>query len=219
MSIINEFKNLNSLGVDFTNLQNDGLLITQETKINGLFLDASVSESHSVEVEYPEHPVEFGASINDHRIVRPEKLTIVGVISDFNLKKPKTSYVEGGGLTRSQSAWETLKKLQTDGDLFDVTTLLTQYRNMQIVSLTSTQDKNTSTSLHFTMMLQEIIVTETETTRLPDSAFETGKTFEQASSNKNLGTKRLQEPAPSISNAAEQSLQELLEEAVEGEAD
>lgn len=212
MSFSESFKNPIAIGANNINLQNDGVLITRETSINGLFLDASLTENHQAEFEYPSHPVEFGANINDHRIIKPKVFTIRGVVSDFTLHKPKTSFAEGSGETRSQSAWNVLETLASTSEPFNVTTLLKEYRNMQIISLSTTQSVNSSTQVDFIAIIQEILITETTTTELPDSAYEEGKAFEQGSSTKNLGNKQTKSLQDSILNAANTSAQRLLEE-------
>jgi hypothetical protein len=190
-------------------LTSDSVLISGSTSIGDIVLDASLSESHTSEAEFPEHPVEFGASINDHRIVKPQKINITGVVSNYPLKSGGGS---GGGSTRSQSTWEALRNLQINGDVFSVTSVLTTYSNMQIRSLLTTQDVNSATILNFTASLQELIIVETETATIPASALEQGKTAEQASGTKNLGTKQATTPSQNILDIAASSVEQSVGE-------
>lgn len=50
-----------------------------------IFLDATVSEDFENPSELTQHPVENGADIGDHIILKPRRLTIEGVISDAPL--------------------------------------------------------------------------------------------------------------------------------------
>lgn len=47
-----------------------------------IFLDATVKEDFSAPIEPTTHPVENGPDITDHVILRPQKLSIEGIISD-----------------------------------------------------------------------------------------------------------------------------------------
>lgn len=47
-----------------------------------IFLDATVKEGFSAPSELTQHPIEDGSDIADHIIIRPQKLTIEGVISE-----------------------------------------------------------------------------------------------------------------------------------------
>lgn len=57
-----------------------------ERNVNGktlsMILDATVAEDFTAEAEPTEHPVEDGADIADHVILKPKKLTIRGVVSE-----------------------------------------------------------------------------------------------------------------------------------------
>lgn len=184
-------------------LVGQGILISRETSVGGFVFDAELSETHSSPAEYPEHPVEFGASINDHKIIKPKVVTLRGVVGDFSLRKG-SSFGEGSGDTRSQAAYNSLVELQSSDDLFSITTLTTSYRNMAIKEITAVKDNKTSTIIDFTVVCQEIIISTTESTSAPDSSFSPGKTLNEASSTKNLGSKQTQSVSQPVSDAISQ---------------
>ncbi len=212
-SLITDFKDLIGIGSKPKATVYDGILIARTTSLDGLEFDASISENHSSEVEYPTHPVEFGADINDHRIIKPRKFTMNGIIANFQLIDFKQfSNEDASALDRMQVGWQTLIELQTTGDPFEVISLLDILSNMQILTITTSQNKDSASWLDFTATLQEIIITETDVVTLPASAFPDGAVREQASSNVDLGTKQPQPVTPTIEQAANKSLSDTLAE-------
>jgi hypothetical protein len=57
------------------------LLFQQRAKIGVLELDCSLSETHEAPARVTEIEIESGASINDHIILQPLKLTLNGIVS------------------------------------------------------------------------------------------------------------------------------------------
>jgi hypothetical protein len=58
------------------------VLIRPRRSLGELFPDVVVEESHEDSLQITEHPVEQGASINDHAFRMAEKVTIRGGVSD-----------------------------------------------------------------------------------------------------------------------------------------
>jgi hypothetical protein len=54
-----------------------------KTKIGTIMLDAVVSESHTSDIDITDNPVESGATMTDHAVVRPKGVSIEGVIVDY----------------------------------------------------------------------------------------------------------------------------------------
>lgn len=69
-------------------------------EISGFVLDATVNEVHSLESEPTEHPVEDGSPITDHIDVKPDQITIDGIVSDTPLNLGAT--LQGGGTIAGQ---------------------------------------------------------------------------------------------------------------------
>ena len=71
---------------------------TTKASIGSLELDASVTETHSAEVDVTDHPIESGANISDHVRPRAEVLTIEGLVTNSPLpvkSDPLVSYTHG----------------------------------------------------------------------------------------------------------------------------
>lgn len=164
------------------------IAILDKTKrsIAGYIPDATINEDHRSEVQVTENPVEFGVSVNDHRILKPRKYTVTGRVSNYPLDQGlKDQWQEGNEATRSQSAYAILEELQRTGDPFDVQSGLKLYRNMVITMLSVSQDKSNSGVLDFVATMQEVIIVSTETKQV--ALPEPGPTEEQASPTKELG--------------------------------
>lgn len=141
-------------------------LIGIKTHIGGYFFDAFLRLDHSSKLKITEHPVEEGANIADHAYVEPQVLTIEIGMSDVC-----TSFVNGQfeqKYTRSVSAFDTLKKLQSDRIPVTVHTRLKTYENMLIETITAPDDYMTLYGLRVTVGLREIIVVKTNTVALPN---------------------------------------------------
>jgi len=144
-----------------------------------LKIDATPRQTHRMQQDVPEYPIETGFNIVDDVQRKPKRLTIDGIISDVpsdllaSLIEPVASLVRGESL--SITAWQILKGLmgeQVDGvylqpDLvgqpFDVVTGLDLYTNMIIENLTVTRTSDTGEALWFSASLKEIRTVSSET--------------------------------------------------------
>jgi hypothetical protein len=147
-------------------------LFSQEhAKIGGLLIDASVSETHSIEAEVTEYPVENGATVSDHIQVKSPELTMEGVITDAPLGYFIIGNIENivrsvsvlfGGSKRSIDGYNVLVNLQRNRIPFDVFTTLRKYENMVIKSLKVVRTSATGASIHFTAVLKQINIAVSE---------------------------------------------------------
>lgn len=143
----------------------------QLAQIDSLVLDASVSESHTVEVQITDHPVEQGVDVTDHRRRKPRQLTIEGIVSNTPLPQvsdPTTLVTVGNVTFQSLSAgstadtvpalnaYQTLLALADSPKLITVITALQTYENMTLSNLSVPRDASVGQSLHFTATLREI---------------------------------------------------------------
>lgn len=66
-----------------------------KTKIGTITLDAVVSESHTSDVDITDNPVESGATMTDHAVVKPKGISIQGVLVDYEPQRaPKKKGLE-----------------------------------------------------------------------------------------------------------------------------
>lgn len=56
--------------------------------VGSVQFDLLISESHSIEAQVTEHPLENGAVVSDHVRILPRKGSLVGLVTNHPLKKP-----------------------------------------------------------------------------------------------------------------------------------
>ena len=130
--------------------------------------DLVIEEVTSDTYEVTSHPVQSGASINDHKYRKPITLKITMMQSnDFTMS--------------IEEKYKELLDLQDSSEPFDVTTPKRIYKNMIIKSLGVTTDRNTENVLSVSLELQEVIIVDVTVTNVParkkqKKAGKTGKT-------------------------------------------
>lgn len=143
-----------------SNVKSEGIsynaLIYCKTNIGGYFFDGFMSLTHSSELTVTSNPVETGAAIVDHAYVMPAKLTVKVMMSDVHESIVSGQFKEKQ--SRSVSAWNVLKKIQSERIPVSVMTRLWQYDNMLISSLSATEDSKTVEGLAADVVLTEIPV-------------------------------------------------------------
>ena len=107
-----------------------------------------IDESHESDMIITEHPVESGANIQDHAIIKPKILSV-----SFASHKAADTY-------------EALLTLQATRMPFSIQTGLREYQNMMIRSIKVMRDKKTALILKGTAMLQEINIVSSSSVRL-----------------------------------------------------
>jgi hypothetical protein len=134
-------------------------------RIGGLLIDASVSETHTIDADVTEYPVESGATISDHVQVKSPEVEMEGVITDAPLGYVLVGNIENvvrsvsvlfGGSKRSIDGYNVLVNLQANRIPFDVYTTLRKYQNMVIKSLRVIRTSQTGASVHFSASLKQI---------------------------------------------------------------
>lgn len=129
----------------------------------GLVFDAVIEESHDLELQVTDNPVESGVVVSDHAFMLPVRLTLRAGVTD----SPIIDYVtdQFAGESRSLKAYALLTALQRNAEPFNVQTGLKLYKNMVCVGLKITQDKETSQAMLFTADLREVIIVNTQTVK------------------------------------------------------
>lgn len=116
----------------FRSIGYDALLYCK-TNIAGYFFDGYLDVSINSELEITSHPVETGVSIADHAYLKPQEITMTVLMSDVH-----ESLVPGqftGGWSRSVTAYNVLKKIQSDRITVSVLTRLGLFKNMILKSV------------------------------------------------------------------------------------
>lgn len=123
-------------------------------------LDVIIEESAAASAKVTTNPVEKGADVNDHIIVEPMVFTMTGVVSDSkvnvldNLDVLANPGTYTGKNTPSKDAWQDLLELHANRTPFKLTQNLRSYDNVVLVSLSESQNKDTSRGLFFTASFQ-----------------------------------------------------------------
>lgn len=144
--------------------------------IAALELDATISNGFQGDVEVTEHPVEVGADMSDHARVKPEVVTIEGIISNTPLNRSQaTRIVQGRGVALETTALtdapagaaghaETaLAKLIDMKDARQLVTVVTErrtYKGMMLTSLSVPHDAKTGDALRFTATFKQVRLAE-----------------------------------------------------------
>ena len=137
------------------------LLITRRRSIAGLFLDATVEERYTSKNAITQNPVEYGASVTDHRIRLPDKYIVSGRVSDTPLLQSEDDrWNNGTEETRSKSAWALLNELKNNGNPFIIESGLQRYDDMLIETLTSQQSSANANVLDFVAECTQVIIVE-----------------------------------------------------------
>jgi hypothetical protein len=100
-------------------------------------------------------PVQTGAALSDHAYIEPPSLMIEIAMSDA-----MQSFVVGqfaDSPSRSISAYQTLRTLQSDLSVVQVATRLWQYSNMMITSIRALEDYETNFGLKAIVTLDQIL--------------------------------------------------------------
>src|SRR5438132_10006682 len=145
------------------------------TRIDTLELDAAIAEMHSGANEITDHPVEDGADITDHVRVKPDTVTIEGIISNTPVVASSARF-EGGLETseqngvlvvsgvgadtldeaRADSAYQQLLKIKEDRLPVVIITSLRQYERMVLERLNVPRDARTGSALRFSATFRQV---------------------------------------------------------------
>lgn len=151
--------------------------------IGGLEFDAVLEGITSKSITLTEFPVEFGANVNYHRIINPDRYLMTGAISNtplgFGLNDigmigigAAASAIGGvaGGLvssvaayllagddsTRSSAAWAALSDLLQSAEKFEIDTGLEILSDMVLVRLDTRRDPETEDGVIFQAELRKL---------------------------------------------------------------
>lgn len=148
-------------------------------KIAGLLIDASIEETHTIDADVTEYPVEDGSMITDHVQVKTPELVMKGVITDAPLGYALVGNIQNlirsvsilfGGTKRSIDGYNVLVDLQAKRMPFDVYTTLRRYKNMVIKNLSVVRNADQGASVHFSATLKQIHVAVSEVEEVPLAA-------------------------------------------------
>ena len=144
----------------------------QARQLGLLIPSVVVSEKHVDALEITEHPVEIGASVNDHAYKRASEVTMecgfAGGGSILDLVD-----ISGIGLGIGQSPkeiYQQLLDLQSSRVPFDVVTGKRTYSNMLIRAIEVTTERTSENVLTCVLTLREVLMTQTQSVSVADKA-------------------------------------------------
>lgn len=137
-------------------------------QIGDVQCDASVSETHALEADITDHPVEKGSVISDNYRQRPKSVQIEGVITDTPIEasfpgatavSSVTSIITGSDPVKS--SWETFKGYFADATLISIYASLESYDDIALSNLSVTRTNKTGQVLRFTCTARQMRIVET----------------------------------------------------------
>lgn len=196
----------------------------EEGPVKPFTIDVTTGEVHNYSAQVTEFPVEEGANITDHIIIKPFKLTLNCVISDnpitfsdliessiigvgSSVFGPKaalaaaiTSKIGGDLLAKgkdkiSKTAKEAIEGFYRDGTLLTVATGLDVYSNMVIENFPISRNSANAASLNFTLTLKQITLVTKELVSVDLS-----QAIEEAAAIVNQGLQAATDAASSIAD-------------------
>jgi hypothetical protein len=133
--------------------------------LRAMWLDATLSESETVAVEWTEHPIESGAVITDHAVVRAPELTLEGVIT----RSPLWMSAEADNIDPSHldSQLDQLRGMLADREPITIVTGLRSYEDYRIRELTVSRTPEDGQSVRVSVTLAPVQIVEAGTVLLP----------------------------------------------------
>lgn len=141
-----------------------------------LIFDAIFSIQHESTTNITEHPIQTGASVADHAYEEPSKLTF-----DIGMSDVMESIIPGqfsDNNSRSISAYEKLRELQSQRLPLSVVTKLWSYSNMLIETISTVEDSKTTYGLRATVTLKQVFVVNVNTVKVSERAHKSVETNE-----------------------------------------
>ena len=157
---------------------------TQPVGINDVSFDALIDESGTYSADVPTYPTEAGFDVSDTIILKARTLSMTLFLTNTPVTWRER---HGSNPSRVQDVIEQLKALYFAKQPVTVVTTDETFQNMAIVSIELSKNKETGTSREIPISFQEIRVTESRTTTIPDSYGKGGAT------GKNAGTANVTE--------------------------
>jgi hypothetical protein len=139
---------------------------TQPVGINGIEFDALIEATKNLSADVPSYPTEEGFEVSDAIILKPVTLSMT-----LYLTNTPVTWKERHGLdsSRVSDVVKQLEELYFSRQPVTVSTSERTYENMAILSLELKKTKETGPSREIPIEFQQIRVTESRTTTIPDN--------------------------------------------------
>lgn len=138
------------------------VLLRPRTSIAYVIPQVFIGSETRDEMTLTQHPIETGAPVSDHVYKEPTTLNMTvgwgagGGFLDFS-----------GTTNNVNDAYDVLLELQNERAVLDVTTAIRTYKNMVMVSLSRTVNKETNAVCLVDVGFKEAVIVDTQATTLP----------------------------------------------------
>lgn len=132
-----------------------------DTGLDPLEWDASVSETHDFSVQPTQIPVEQGANITDHVVKLPKKLSLALIQSNTPIIAPNTTDESPPDRVASALAW--IEFAESNAIPLTVQTTVRSYGSMLIEKIRVTRDAPNGNVLAASIDLSELIIASSQT--------------------------------------------------------
>lgn len=150
-----------------------------ETPKGNYMFDAYFNIEHESDLAITEHPVQTGANISDHAFMKPNILSFEIGMSDVMTDIFDSNYNSfSSEATRSITAYQILRQLQSDRIPINVITKLWTYKNMLIETISAIDSNTTAYGLRATVTLKEIFVASVTTVKISERPHKSEETNE-----------------------------------------
>lgn len=187
--------NINDLGI-VANIAGK-IFFPRKYGFGGIDFDTIIREDHAILSTISRHPVETGINITDNIVFQPKTLVVEGLVSsiisteffDWGISglaaEVANNVLNSPFVSRPQTTFEALIKLQQQGIRLEVQTGLYLYQNMVITGIATRQNQAYANALRFICTLEEVVIASHRTTVIdsieeteerPNSRSETAKT-------------------------------------------
>lgn len=160
--------------------------VTQPVSIEGIEVDALISEKQAFSSDVPEYPIETGVTVTDTIINKALEVQMVVCVSNT----PVTWLDEHGvSDTRVDDVQDMLEELWRERKIITIETSFKTYENMVIVDMVFEKTLEMSNARDITITFRQISVTETDTAEVPSDYEKVGETMASVgtANTKNLG--------------------------------
>lgn len=180
-----------------------------------LTIDATLSSTHTASATITKRELEKGSQVNDHMVVNPEGVQLVGVVSETPLDLfsslagssigAAASLASQAGLgaglatgllganllgqvngARARNAFEFMVQAQKQRKLFDLVTGLKNYKNMMITNVVANRSAKIGQAMEFTATIEQITFVSSDFLDLTEGDI-AGAIGASAGSNTDLG--------------------------------
>lgn len=136
-----------------------------KNQLREMWFDCTLSEGRTIAVEWSEHPIESGATVADHAVVRPPELSLEG----FLTRTPLSMSTELDNLDPNylDAAMDALEGMASDREPILIVTGLRAYEDYRITSVSFTRSPEDGQGARVSLSLRPIQIVEAGTVLLP----------------------------------------------------